>query len=43
MIIKICPCCGERHMERYCPNCLVYTGETFDPDDLMGEYEEENE
>ena len=40
--IKICPCCGASNVGKSCPNCMVYTG-NFDPDDFMGEYEEENE
>ena len=37
-----CPVCGEMITVKTeeCTNCRVYQ---FDPDDLMGEYEEENE
>lgn len=43
---KKCPVCGEplQNDAKACDNCRVYIGETdFDPDSLMGEYEEENE
>lgn len=43
---KVCPVCGTviPDGENNCPHCRVFTGTPdFDPDTLMGEYEEENE
>ena len=41
MEYKICPCCNAFYVGWVCPKCLVHVG--FDPDDFIGEYEEENE
>jgi len=43
---KLCSVCGTviPDHDNECPNCRVFTGTPdFDPDTLMGEYEEENE
>lgn len=42
---KVCPVCntGIPGGENNCPHCRVFTGTPdFDPDSMMGEYEEEN-
>ncbi len=44
--MKECPVCGELLPveAKFCGNCMVTIKKTeFDPDNLMGEYEEENE
>lgn len=44
---KICPCCNAFYVGSSCQNCCVHLekpeGMDFDPDDFMGEYEEEND
>lgn len=43
--VKSCPVCGEPvpTEAKFCDNCRVTIKPDFDPDSLIGEYEEENE